>query len=368
MRSRNGFIHNLSVSLGVLVLLLGLSCQGSQNRNNTTSNYMMVIFSTGGEIIRGEKTIPAQIGTVVRLGDIIKTSLSQRVDLQTRGGTTLRIKETSSLEIKRISADEQRLLLQKGSVFADVKRKSAKEKFDVVTPTAIAGVRGTVFKVEVDEENGKSSIKVLEGKVSMIPGAKGVPAETQKELNKKEVILEANSKGVLDSDLEKTLQTIAKKSEKGGAKADQADLKKLSEANKSKAVIVETSVVDVRDIRETSTMISVDESTFDNMVNNSNKGGSVKAETKTKIDKLREEKQTRLLARIEKQASQTALKSLKDIQKHYGHVEAVVKHSGQRIKGHVVAQTRDVMIVHTPTGVLRIKRSEVKAQEFVRNL
>jgi hypothetical protein len=56
------------------------------------------------------------------------------------------------------------LYVNKGKMFSQVTRKlTENEKFRVSTPTSVASVRGTEFIV--DEENGRSKISCIEGKV-----------------------------------------------------------------------------------------------------------------------------------------------------------------------------------------------------------
>ncbi|MBL8992081.1 MAG: FecR domain-containing protein [Spirochaetia bacterium] len=109
-------------------------------------------------------------GKVLSTGDKIVTGPGCQVVLQLRDGTRLEIAEESHLVIgdESIDGGKKRIFsLQFGELIAKVRKlASADESFVIVTPTAIAGVRGTVFSVAVGED-GTTQVGVSEGSVAV---------------------------------------------------------------------------------------------------------------------------------------------------------------------------------------------------------
>jgi len=91
--------------------------------------------------------------------------------------------EIKSLKIKEDDSKESLLKLEIGRVLAEVGEIPASSKFEIHTPTAVAGVRGTEFLVE--EKDGESSVAVFKGKV----GVRGIAKEG---LMANEVLIPAN--------------------------------------------------------------------------------------------------------------------------------------------------------------------------------
>lgn len=109
-------------------------------------------------------------GQTLSTGDKVVTGTGCSVVLQLRDGTTLEIAEESHLVIGEESIDggKKRIFsLQFGNLLAKVKKlASSDENFVIVTPTSIAGVRGTAFSVSVGED-GASHVGVSEGSVAV---------------------------------------------------------------------------------------------------------------------------------------------------------------------------------------------------------
>ncbi|PKA15169.1 surface adhesin Lsa33 [Leptospira haakeii] len=104
--------------------------------------------------------------------DKIETGKDSYADLQLTEGVLVRIKENTSLTLKKIFVDSANgetyadMGLIKGKIFTKVAGKLTKtSKFTVSTPTVVASVRGTEFIVE---ESGKgTSTRVSDGSVEV---------------------------------------------------------------------------------------------------------------------------------------------------------------------------------------------------------
>jgi len=103
-------------------------------------------------VLRGVKQLAATVGMLVLLGDKIETLADAEVTLVLRGGTELKLSESSTITIDQNVASEAairsavRLML--GRLRAWVNAAGARSiDFEVHTPNAVAGVRGTDFEI-----------------------------------------------------------------------------------------------------------------------------------------------------------------------------------------------------------------------------
>jgi len=143
----------------------------------------VLIFSADARVAadgsgkRGRKIAP---GAPFYLGESIVTKSDGRVKLvffegsDTDGGNEVVLGPSTALTIKRASVRSRpervgtRLQLERGEVRATVRRKYSgveDDVFEVRSPNAVAGVRGTVFYMEF--ENGRTTVATLQGKVWM---------------------------------------------------------------------------------------------------------------------------------------------------------------------------------------------------------
>jgi hypothetical protein len=110
---------------------------------------------------------PLQEGDPLGKGDTIVTQPGARLEIAFSSGTLLRIGESTRLTLgesvpqKKFSAK-----LWLGNVWAKVHKLIASETFHIETENAVAGVRGTEFRVEA--EPGKEDlVRVYEGEVKV---------------------------------------------------------------------------------------------------------------------------------------------------------------------------------------------------------
>ncbi|MEM5804186.1 MAG: hypothetical protein QW350_05635, partial [Candidatus Aenigmatarchaeota archaeon] len=77
--------------------------------------------------------------------------------------------------------------------------------------------------------------------------------------------------------------------------------------------------------------------------------------------KINEEK---ILKKIEEEASKKKLASEKEIKNFYNKLEIINLKNGNKITGAVIAQTGDILVIHTPKGIVRVNKNDVESQEF----
>lgn len=97
------------------------------------------------EVVRSGETRRVSADETLMQGDVIRTGELSLVLLQLPGGAKAELQSNSELALSALSGPKRSLNLQKGSNWLAVDRLSRDESFEMVTPTTIAGVRGTKF-------------------------------------------------------------------------------------------------------------------------------------------------------------------------------------------------------------------------------
>jgi ferric-dicitrate binding protein FerR (iron transport regulator) len=116
---------------------------------------------------RGGGSGPLQEDDPLGQGDTIVTQPGARLEITLSSGTVLRIGESTrmtlgeSLPQKKFSAK-----LWLGNVWAKVHKLIASETFQLETENGVAGVRGTEFRIEV-EQGKEDLVRVYEGEVKV---------------------------------------------------------------------------------------------------------------------------------------------------------------------------------------------------------
>ncbi len=128
-----------------------------------------------------EAFFPLGSAKYVKSGDVIRTG-DGCVTLNWVDGTRIRVGPETQIRVLKCQlnaatkATTSLFRLDVGQIWIRVRRKlSPRSKFEIVTPTATAGVRGTVFAVRVDSL-GRTEVEVVEGKVTVKAGGEEVVA------------------------------------------------------------------------------------------------------------------------------------------------------------------------------------------------
>lgn len=106
------------------------------------------------------KWINATANTRIGYGDKLKTLSDSKAELIYPDGTVFRVASSTMIQMQMKSIN-----ILKGSTWVKVIKRAT--KFSVVTPTATAGVRGTVFDVEYQDKIKKTTVSVYNGKVAV---------------------------------------------------------------------------------------------------------------------------------------------------------------------------------------------------------
>ncbi|TGL47905.1 lipoprotein LipL45 [Leptospira meyeri] len=341
----------------------------------------VVVFAVGDSKIQhaDQTEEKAQLGALLKSGDNVVTGDNGKVDIQFADGSSIRISPKSAIDFAKLSQDnsgttDTQIALVSGKVFAKVNKAKKEDNFTVVTPTAIAGVRGTSFIVEAAE--GKpAKVKVVEGAVAFAPR---VPAleklsteeisgnadlkKLQESLAKAEVILEkdqASTQSAKSADLAKAadIQTL--------------DLNKAFKTSEKEKLVVESAKLTKNEEQEIKTIVTVDKKTAEEIVKLSETAQTEKLDElkKQEIDAKRHAIEGEVAKRQEEEKKKfedslanqpKEFKSKKDIVNYYERIEKIVLVDGKTVIGAIINQENGQLIVHTENGVKRIDMDNVE--------
>ena len=117
----------------------------------------------------GEKDVELTQGATVREGQEVQASEGASGVLELSDGSRVIVFPATRLRLERPAKKTVRLDQKEGFTWIRAAKKQGDESFEVKTPVAVAGVRGTAFSADVDPE-GHSAICVCEGKVEVESG------------------------------------------------------------------------------------------------------------------------------------------------------------------------------------------------------
>ncbi|MCE9501362.1 MAG: FecR domain-containing protein, partial [Leptospira sp.] len=132
-----------------------------------------VVLFIVGDINSGGKKLTA--GEIINETDLVKTGKKSTCDLQIRESDAeiiIRLKPETEFQLKSKSVGngkKMQALVRAGSGMFNVSKKLKQEEiFEALSPTSLAGVRGTKFEMNVSSD-GSSVVNVIEGKVASRP-------------------------------------------------------------------------------------------------------------------------------------------------------------------------------------------------------
>jgi len=114
--------------------------------------------------------LKAKVRHPVFVKDRVQTKAKSRAEIMLTGGAKVRIGENSELELTEANVKplqkDFKANLNKGKIWVSAKAAFGEKKNVVIrTPTAVAAIRGTKYRVSAGEE--ESSVLVYEGKVDV---------------------------------------------------------------------------------------------------------------------------------------------------------------------------------------------------------
>lgn len=122
----------------------------------------------------GKQEAQISAGTVIQLGDILKTATGSSAAVIFADGSVITLHSASEMRFDHLSAHgetgmvDSRLHLIDGRLDTRVKPAVGPgSRFEIQTPSAISAVRGTEYRAAVTAEGHASNIEVLHGKVQV---------------------------------------------------------------------------------------------------------------------------------------------------------------------------------------------------------
>ncbi len=143
----------------------------------------VVVNSRIGEVHfynpRGEEE-RIEVGDRITEGYKVITGPTGRVDLEVPGYGVMRVARSSEFRVSRLGRDSAYFFIKKGTVVNALK-KLGKRSYQIASPTAVVGVRGTAFAVVASEK--VTRVAVLKGEVEVKRGSRKVKVKQLQEAN-----------------------------------------------------------------------------------------------------------------------------------------------------------------------------------------
>jgi hypothetical protein len=141
------------------------------------------VIATSGpasEALGASPAAPLVVGATLAEGERVQTGEDGFATLEFADGTHLVIPPNTSLELRSLrktaltGTTDRVVDLHRGEVDSEVTRATKKDdRFQIRSPSVVAGVRGTRFRVNYDSGNGSTAVEVLEGAVGVDADASG---------------------------------------------------------------------------------------------------------------------------------------------------------------------------------------------------
>ena len=134
------------------------------------------VLTVTGEVERLRAAQPVsvlRVGEPLTEGDVVQTGSRSFTTVELSDGSHVALLPNTNIEVKRLrslqlsnSVDRQ-IQLNRGEVETTVSPLKPQDRFNITTPSIVAGVRGTQYRVTYNQDGGKSVVEVLEGKVGV---------------------------------------------------------------------------------------------------------------------------------------------------------------------------------------------------------
>lgn len=131
-----------------------------------------ITFLTGDvQVEKSKNWIPANIGDTVSASENLRVGAASYCEIQFGNLAVARIEANSEVSISQLALGKTRqvgIALAAGAVVSKVQKLAGNDEYQVGTQTAVAGVRGTEFRVATSKSN-ETELSVREGVVTVIP-------------------------------------------------------------------------------------------------------------------------------------------------------------------------------------------------------
>jgi hypothetical protein len=125
---------------------------------------------------------PLVVGMMLGEGDHVRTGHQGFATLELVDGSHVTVSQDGMVDIGKLrqtvltGATDRVIRLQHGEVDSEVTHATKKDdRFQVRSPSVVAGVRGTQFRVNYDRDEQQTAVEVLEGAVGVDPASSAAP-------------------------------------------------------------------------------------------------------------------------------------------------------------------------------------------------
>ncbi|HKT94342.1 MAG TPA: FecR domain-containing protein, partial [Paraburkholderia sp.] len=129
---------------------------------------------------RAGPLLPLTVGSSLVEGDRVQTGHNGFATLELADGSHIALPPDTSLDLATLrqtaltGATDRIVDLHRGEVSSEVTHATKKDdRFQIRSPSVVAGVRGTQFRVSYDGEKGATAVEVLDGAVGVDADAPG---------------------------------------------------------------------------------------------------------------------------------------------------------------------------------------------------
>lgn len=135
-----------------ILVIFSLNCAKKTEDSKIKGDLIFVIGNV--EIINATGKKEAKKNTPIEEGDVIRTGEKSAAVVQFENdAASIEIQENAEFKISKFNKKEQELVSTKGNFWIKAKKQNKEANFNVVLPTAVAGIRGTSFySFEIKEE------------------------------------------------------------------------------------------------------------------------------------------------------------------------------------------------------------------------
>lgn len=149
-------VYQVGMAVLLLVLLGGRHAGAKIGVNVTVTSVLGDV-----KIFKNDQGwMPASPGDSLTLENKIKTGEESRAEIEYDDGTVMRMKSGCELILL-----ENSIRLNFGDTWIQAVKRG--NRFKVITPTAVAGVKGTIFEVDVTRDTGDTRVAVYNGIVEV---------------------------------------------------------------------------------------------------------------------------------------------------------------------------------------------------------
>jgi hypothetical protein len=174
--------------LGVFLVAKNVALSQTSERESKKGLFTFVEGEAKKQKIGDLDWEKAQINTEVASGERVRTMLRTRAEIELAKLELIRLAPKTTVDIVRLYEETQQkkaeteLKLEEGDLWANIASLKEASELSVGTTIANASVRGTVFRVNVQEDQ-TTELRVYKGRleVSNIPDTSGIEKEEEKE-------------------------------------------------------------------------------------------------------------------------------------------------------------------------------------------